>query len=368
MYGLRDEAKKRGTAINWDADTGTVTLGNQSYTPGMLQGLGAQNIGGSWKVPEQALSAMFGNSGNSNNSNNSQQSGSSAYQQNKPPEYTPYEFQQYSAPAPQYDSILQQSLGQYMQEQPRLTQKAVDAVDTNTAARGMYRSGVRDSLATQAATDLESSLRQLAQQQAQGLYGQQVSQYQSNQAAHNQMQQALANQHNAGIEYANKNYWGAQDQRMAEQDRLTQAASEAWKRQFAEREFEESLRQFNVSQAAAAAARSYGSGGSAQPASTEPEKLGPEAYQALTEGLKEAKGFNVPAKLNAFIDEQIASAQLGGRTGVFGAKEVEILVQEFERLRKPVTQGIKSNPKALGGLDVGSHSIYDPVSGRYVMA
>ena len=68
MYGLRDEAKKRGHSDKLGRCTGNVTLGNQSYTPGMLQGLGAQNIGGSWKAPEQAISAMFGNSNNSFNS------------------------------------------------------------------------------------------------------------------------------------------------------------------------------------------------------------------------------------------------------------------------------------------------------------
>ena len=70
-----------------------------------------------------------------------------------------------------------------------------------------------------------------------------------------------------------------------------------------------------MSQAAAAAARSYG--GSAQGGYNGRPDKGPEIHDVITEAIGTAESdTSVGSARNAFLDRQIERAQLGGRTRV----------------------------------------------------
>ena len=170
--------------------------------------MGGQLINGHWQLPETALNALLGSSRQATN----------PYTTVQQPQYQPYQFQEFQGQAPNYDAILGQSLQTVMQDRDKLAARAVGSVDENMAARGLYRSGIRESAATEAASNVEMALRQLAQQQAQSLYGQGLNQYQSELSAHNARQQALAGQHNWSQEMASNAFAREQAaQREAEQ-------------------------------------------------------------------------------------------------------------------------------------------------------
>lgn len=333
MYGLRDEAKKRGYSVDWDAATGNVKIGSQSYTPQMLQGLGGTNDGGSWKMSQQAINAMLGNAQPSYSQE------TQPYSNNAPVQYTPYEYKPFEQQAPDYSALFSNALSQYMREQPRLTEKAVDSVDTNMASRGLYRSGVRDSLATQAATDLEASLRQLAQQQAQSLYGQELNKYNTQLSAHNQMQQQLANQHNTGQQFANENYWQAQNQQLKQQDFENQLAQQQWARDMADRELEQQLRITQMNNAARS------SGGAANKPTTQDPQRAQDMYTVIKEirNYVDAE-FSVPAKRNAYLDKQISDVELGVRTSKYTPEEGQLLITELQSLKQPIAQKTTYTP------------------------
>lgn len=357
MYGLRDEAKKRGYSVDWDAATGNVKVGSQSYTPQMLQGLGGTNDGGSWKMSEQAINAMLGNT------QPSYSQVTQPYSNNAPVQYTPYEYKPFEQQAPDYSTLFSNSLSQYMREQPRLTEKAVNSVDTNMASRGLYRSGVRDSLATQAATDLEASLRQLAQQQAQSLYGQELNKYNTQLSAHNQMQQLLANQHNTGQQFANENYWQAQNQQLKQQEFANQIAQQQWAQSMADRELEQQLRIAQMNNAARS------SGGAANKPTTQDPGGGVELLQMLDSSLAEINKYARPDAKNQAIDKEIARIQqyANPAIGVITQEQADYLISELQKQRVQTIATTPQGTGALGSLEVGTHSIYDPRTGRYVI-
>lgn len=201
MYNLRDEAQKRGVNIGWDPQTKNVNVGQHNLTPQQLTGMGGQNNQGSWQLPQQALNNLLGGG--------TQQPTNAPVQD--PMQYQPFQRQEFQAERPDYDQYFGRALSEAMANREPLARKAVNSVDENMAARGLYRSGVRESAATGAVAELEVALRNLAQQQATQQYGMSLGQYNQDRQSHYANQDADANQHQFGQIWNRDNVHRTQD-------------------------------------------------------------------------------------------------------------------------------------------------------------
>ena len=222
MYNLRDEAQKRGVNIGWDPKTQNVNVGQHNLTPQQLTGMGGQNTQGSWQLPEQALNNLLGGSA---------QQPTTTPVQNNPLQYQPFQRQSFAAEKPDYDQYFGRALNEAMANREPLAQKAVGSVDENMAARGLYRSGVRESAATNAVAELEVALRNLAQQQAVQQYGMSLGQYNQDRQTHYANQDFDAQQHQFGQAWNRDNFldernFGYQQERDATGD-------QRWDQEFA---------------------------------------------------------------------------------------------------------------------------------------
>jgi len=61
LYGLRSYAEQSGKNVSYDANTGNVTVGSNTFTPANLQSLGGYiNNSGRWVLPASALGTIMG--------------------------------------------------------------------------------------------------------------------------------------------------------------------------------------------------------------------------------------------------------------------------------------------------------------------
>jgi hypothetical protein len=59
IVGLRDYTEKSGINVGWDSSTGSVSIGNQSYSPTELEALGAKLVNDRWQVPQSVIDQIL---------------------------------------------------------------------------------------------------------------------------------------------------------------------------------------------------------------------------------------------------------------------------------------------------------------------